>query len=471
MLDEDRISLIVKRVLENLESDSPPNESRFSNAKASLTSDRGIFTDLDAAMYACHTAQKAFEKMSLKKRKEIIQSIRDECVKNAQRLAEMAVECTDYGRVDDKTQKNINAAVLTPGVEDIPSKIMTGDNGATFIERVPMGLIVALTPATHPAALIINNAIAMLSGGNSVFVCPHPAAQIASRETIKVINDAIVKSGGPENLVVALDRVDLKLVDAACRHKYCDMISATGGPAVEEMALKCGKKAIVGGPGNPPVLVDETADIKRAAKAIIDGGTFDNNVLCIAEKEIIAVSSIADELLYELSKNKCYMLDSKEAKYVTELVVIDGKVNKKYIGKDASLILNDAGIHVTEDYRAAIMDVPFEHPLVGIEQMLPVFPLVRAMDFEEALKYAKEAEHGFGHTAMIHSKDIERITRYGREMNVIIMVANAPSGAGLNVKGEGHYTHSISDTGEGVCTPVDFTKERRFIIGNFLRFV
>jgi propionaldehyde dehydrogenase len=311
----------------------------------------------------------------------------------------------------------------------------------------------------------------MLSGGNSVYICPHPAAQKASLETIRVVNDAIVKAGGPENLVVAIDKVDLQSVEYACKHKYVNMVSATGGPAVGKIALASGKKAAVAGPGNPPVLVDETADIEKAAKDIISGATFDNNILCIAEKEIFAVNSIADRLLYELDKNNAYILNAEESQKVTSLVVVDGHINKGYIGKNASVILKAAGINVSDDVMAGIIDVPFDHPLVGLEQMMPIIPLVRAKDFDEALDYSIKAEHGFGHTAMIHSKDVDRITRFGREMKVILMVANAPSGASLNVGGEGQYTHTIADTGEGVCTPVDFTREHRFIIGNSLRFV
>lgn len=468
-VDEQRIASIVEAVLNNIENSASDNDG---SSKMSNTGNKGIFSELETAVQAAVAAGKQFKDMDKAERKELVARIREVSVENAERLGKMAVEVTGLGRPEDKKAKIINSAQLTPGTEDIKPRMISGDEGITMVEQVPVGLVVLIAPTTHPIAQIVNHVICMVAAGNSTFICPHPRAQEATREIIRILNEAIVSAGGPANLVVALDSVSLDAVKEVCKHEETQMIVAAGGPSVVKMALTSGKKAIAAGPGNPPVLVDETADIAKAARDIINGATFDNNILCIAEKEIFVVDSIADELIKELEKNKAYIVKRHEINKITDLVTSDPEhVNPDYVGKNADLILKDAGINVSSDIRAAIMDVPYDNPLVKIEQMLPVLPLVRVKNFAEGLTRSKEAEKHCGHTAMIHSTNIKRIAKFSQEMEVTIAVANAPSYGGLDVEGNSEYTHTIAEpTFEGICTPKDFTREIRCAIGGGIKF-
>jgi len=302
-VDENKIASIVKSVLENMEKESLNSNEVKNNTE---NGKRGVFSELESAVSAAVKAQKEYKEVTKEKRRELIEAVRKISVDNAERLGRMAVDITGLGRWQDKKAKIINSATLTPGLEDIKTEVLDGDEGLTLIEKVPVGFVVLIAPTTHPIAQIVNHAICMLAAGNSTFICPHPRAQEVTREIIRLINDAIEEAGGPKNLVVALDRVSLEIVETIIKHPETDMIMAAGGPSVVEMALTSGKKAIAAGPGNPPVLVDETADVAKAAADIVNGAVFDNNILCIAEKEIFAVNSIADHLLNEQSRVSVY---------------------------------------------------------------------------------------------------------------------------------------------------------------------
>jgi propionaldehyde dehydrogenase len=463
--DEQKITLLVAEVMKQL---------KESNLKASSNTidNLGVFSNIDMAVTAADRGQQELMKLTWKKRSELIAIIRETSIKHAAEWARLAKESTGMGRVADKTTKNFNAATLTPGVEDIKPLAHTGDNGVALIERAPYGVVASIEPATHPAACLINHAIAMIAAGNAIFFLPHPQGLACAHAVVQTLNKAIIEQGGPANLMVVLDQVKLEKVALVCKHPGIDLIVATGGPAVVNMALTSGKKAIAAGAGNPPVVVDETANLAQAGKDIIAGATFDNNILCIAEKVIIAIDAIADNLKIELEKNGTYILNDADVTRLTSLVTRDNHINGKYVGKDAAVILADLGIHGLAETRAILIEVPSEHLLVKLEQMMPVLPLVRVPDFETALKLAVEVEQGFGHTAIIHSSNVGRITCYTKAMNTTITVANAPSFAGLAVEGEGVYSHTIaSPTGEGVTTARTFTRERRLAVGRSLQVV
>lgn len=464
-INEQQIASIVEKVLEQFKGTEAV--SRIKPVEG-----LGVFSGIDAAVKAAVQAQGELARLTLEERGKFIAAIREVSISRAEEWAELARASTGMGRAADKKVKNMNAARLTPGIENLKPVACTGDNGMVIVERAPFGVIASIEPATHPVACLINHAIAMLAGGNAIFFLPHPRGLQCAHTVVKAFNTAIIELGGPANLMVVLDRVKLEDVAHVSKHPGINLVVATGGPAMVEIALSSGKKAIAAGPGNPPVVVDETADLDKAARDIVLGATFDNNLLCIAEKSIFAVESIADRLLTELEKQACVRLSGNDVDRLTRQVVTDGHMNGKYIGQDAGFILADLGMKVTEDIRAIIIEVPFEHSLVQLEQMMPILPLVRVRDFEEALKLAAEVEHGFRHTAMIHSKNVERITRYAQILDTTIVAANAPSAAGLAVEGEGVYSHTIaSPTGEGVTTARTFTRERRLAVGRSLHIV
>lgn len=470
--NEDLIASIVEQVLKEIQSDDHSITSAQQSA-VKANDDWGVYTDVDEAMEVVNKAQKEFAAMPISKRDEIISAIRAAGVENAEYLAGIAHEVTGYGRVEDKTVKNRNAAMLTPGIEDIQKEFLSGDGGSVIIEYGHMGVIASLMPSTHPTAFVINHAIAMLAAGNAIFICPHPKAQAATLEAMKLLNKAIAKAGGPKYLMVAVDKADMETSNKVYAHPYVKMVAAAGGEGVIRAALKSGKKAITGGPGNPPVVVDETADIAKAAKDIIDGESYDNNVLCIAEKEVFVVESVADRLMAEMQKNHAYLIKGQEVAALTNVTIKDGKPNGQLIGKNPSVILREIGIEVGDDVRTVIFEAPPEHPLVMIEQLMPVLPIVRVKDFEEAVKWAVKAEHGDGHTAILHSNDINRITEYARAMQVTALVVNAPSYSCMDPQSKTLvYAHTLTGpTGEGFCTPRHFTRQERIVLGSAFHFV
>ncbi len=466
-IDERLIASIVEEVLKTMEMEKTECNGECGSA---CTGHDGLFSHYEAAIKAAKAGQRELVKLSIERREEIISSIRKAVVANAERLALMAFEESQMGRYEDKISKNIGAALKTPGTEDLKTQAVTGDGGLLLFERGPYGLIAAITPITNPTATIINNSISMISAGNSIFFCPHPGAQKSSIETIKVINKAIKEAKGPENLLVCVQEATLDVVNKVMAHPDVKLVVATGGPGVVKATLSSGKKAIGAGPGNPPVVVDETADLKKAAQDIISGASFDNNLPCIAEKVIIAIDSIADELIEHLVANGAFEVTGRDKiERLTKAIFKDDKVNRGFIGKDALYILKEAGVDSGvpsgKDVKMAFIEVDEDHPLVQEEQLMPILPIVRVKTFEEALKLAVQVEHGFRHTALVHSKNIDRITRYARAIDTTAFVVNGPSSAALGDGAEGHITFTIAGpTGEGVTSARSFTRERRLVV-------
>ncbi len=454
VLDEQRIATIVAEVIKGIKTTAEPAGSDHGSG--------GIFQTVDAAIQAAAATQRKLAAMSRAQREVLISAIRAAGIAHTEFLARKAHEATGFGRVEDKIQKNINAARLSPGTEDLVSSVQADDSGQLITEYAPFGLIVSITPATHPTAMIINQAIIFVAGGNAAFIAPHPRAQAASLSALKIINEAVVQAGGPPNVLTAVAEGTMETVAAAMKHPLTQLVTAAGGPGVEKAALEAGKKAIVAGPGNPPVIIDETADIARAAKQVIEGASFDNNILCIAEKVIFIVDSVADAFLAAAVHEGGQLIDGNQAAAVTRLVVKEGRINTEFVGKNADYILKAAGIEPAAGVREVLFEAAADHPLVGLEQLMPVIPVVRVPDFQTAVTAAVGAEHGFRHTAMIHSGLAERIHYFGRMIDTTILVSNAPSFASLGIGGPGVFGHTIasSKTGEGVCTPKSFCRKR-----------
>lgn len=482
-IDEERIAKIVAQVVKTMQQapaapQTDINADVYARAekicaattksKVERQGNEGVFADVRAAIKAAKLAQQQLMTLSLAERGKIVETIRKASIDNVETIARIANEETGYGRVPDKIQKKLNAARLTPGMEDIKVEAKSGDGGLVLVERAPFGVIASIEPATHPGSCIINHAISMIAAGNSIVLLPHPKGIRTAIEMTRIYNRAIAAMGGPGNLIVVGDKVSMDNFDTIISHPDIDLIVATGGPDVVKKALSSGKKAIGAGPGNPPAVIDETVkDLNYAAKCIVEGASFDNTVLCIAEKVIIAVEPIADELLFHLEQNGAYLVreESDKARLIQRILPDGEKFAPDVIGKDAAFILNAAGIPAPDDIRLAVAEFDSGHPLVMKEQLMPVIPFVRVKNFDEALALAVTVEQGFHHTAIIHSRDVARITRYAKALKVDIMVANGPSGAGLAVGAEGHYSHTIaSPTGEGICTPKTYTREERTVI-------
>lgn len=439
----------------------------------------GIFPTIAAAVEAAARAFAAFHEQGLGARREVIESIRREMRARAEDLARMAWQETGLGRPEDKLRKNLLVIEKTPGPEELEPTAWSGDRGLTITEYAPYGVVAAITPTTNPTATIINNTIAGVSAGNALVFNVHPNAKRVSVENVQAINRAIVAAGGPPNLVTCIPEPTLESAQELMAHPRVRLLVVTGGPGVVEAALASRKRAITAGPGNPPVVVDETADVELAGREIVRGASFDNNVICTDEKEVFAVASITDRLLRELEKNHAYLLKEHQLRQLERVIFKElgapgkpGKINPQWIGKNAGKILGEIGIQAGDDLRLVVAEVPAEHSLVWTEQMMPVLPVVRVKNVDEAIDLAVRAEHGFGHTASIYSRNVETITKLARRINVSIFVANAANLAGLGEGGEGYTSFSIaSPTGEGLTRPMTFSRLRRLTVAEGLRIV
>ena len=430
----------------------------------------GVFKDMNEAIEEAKKAEKVVRKMSMDQREKIITIIRRKIKENAEILARMGVDETGMGNVGDKILKHHLVADKTPGTEDITTVAWSGDRGLTLIEMGPFGVIGAITPCTNPSETVLCNTIGMLAGGNTVVFNPHPAAIKTTIYAINLVNEASLEGGGPDNIACTVEKPTMETSAVMMKHKDIPLLVATGGPGVVTAVLSSGKRGIGAGAGNPPALVDETANIEKEARDIVNGCTFDNNLPCIAEKEIVAVASIADELMhYLVNDNDCYPISKEEQDKLTEVVLAGGKLNRKCVGRDAKTLLSMIGIQAPANTRCIVFEGPKEHPLISEELMMPILGMVRAKDFDDAVEQAVWLEHGNRHSAHIHSKNVDRITQYARAIDTAILVKNGPSYAALGFGGEGYCTFTIaSRTGEGLTSASSFTKKRRCTMSDSL---
>jgi aldehyde dehydrogenase len=434
----------------------------------------GVFDDLDAATAAARSAHETMTGSTLALRAGIIEAMREATRQAAAQLARDAVAETGLGRVEDKIVKNLLCANKTPGLEILEPIADSGDEGLVLTERAPFGVIGSITPSTNPTETIINNAISMVTGGNAVVFNVHPSAKEVSRGFVEKLNHAIVAAGGPENLVSCLAEPTIESAQALMTHKGIRLICVTGGPAVVKAAMSSGKRAIAAGPGNPPVVVDETAHLDEAGRDIVLGASLDNNIVCIVEKEIFAVEEIADDLKAQMLRHGAVEVRGAAAIARLEKLVVtaDGHPVKEWVGKDAAKIAKAAGIPCPDSARLLVAEVDAGHPFVQVELLMPVIGFTRVKDWKAGIAAALQAEHGFGHTAVMHSTNIDRLHDMARVINTSIFVKNAPSYAGLGQGGEGYTSFTIaSPTGEGLTTARTFTRERRCTLQGHFRIV
>lgn len=439
----------------------------------------GVFHSLDDCVAAARQAQKKWMDLPIDKRAECVQAMRDVSLEHARAMAEMAAAETGLGRAEDKYRKNLVSIKKTPGVEDLEPTVYTGDHGLTLMELAPFGVIGSVTPTTNPVATIINNAISMVSAGNGVVFNPHPRAKGCCLKMISLLNGAIARAGGPDTLItsVAEPTVDTSL--GLMTHRGIDCLVVTGGPHVVREAMKSGKKCIAAGPGNPPVVVDETADLAQAARDTVAGSSFDNNIMCTCEKEVFVVDRVFRELKDRMVSHGCHELTPRQLDELSKAIFAPPPVgktrpvlNRDLIGQHASDIAKLIGLDLPRETRLLIAETPADHPLVMNEQLMPVLPLVRVKDVNEGIEGALKAEGGRYHTAIMHSRNIESLSRMARLVNCNIFVKNGPNYAGLGFGGEGHTTMTIAGaTGEGVTSPRTFTRQRRCVLVDYFRIV
>jgi propionaldehyde dehydrogenase len=463
-INETIISSVVQKVLEQLTKEG----------KNLYQECNGIYDTVDEAVENAVESQKKLIAMSLEARDKMIDGMRKSALDNNEMLSKLAIRETKLGRYEDKIKENILCATKTPGTEDIQSFAKSGDDGLMLLEYAPIGVIGALTPITNPTGTLINNGISMVAAGNAVVFNPHPSARETSNKMVEILHQAVVDAGGPSGLISSIRNPTLKTAKQIIEHPKINMLVATGGKPVVKAVLSSGKKAIGAGAGNPPVLVDETANIRRAAESIVDGASINNNIFCTCEKEVVVVDEVADALMKFMQETgKAYLLRPDEADKITKLVVNSkGNINLEYVGKDVQVILKDIGIELDEKCRLAILDVPKDHPLVWLEQMMPIIPIVRVKDVQEGIRFGVEVEQGNRHTAIMHSTNVDNMTAFARAVQTTIFVKNGPAYSGIGLGGEGHTAFTIAGpTGEGLTSARTFTRQRRCTLVEGFRII
>ena len=463
-ITEKELQELVRSVLANMQDLTPAKQE-----------ETGIYDTMEEAIEAAARAQKEIRKMPLEFREKIISNIRKSTLENLRTYAEFGVSETGMGNVGHKIVKHQLVAEKTPGTEDLTTIAWSGDRGLTLVEQGPFGVIGAITPTTNPSETIICNTIGMLAAGNTVVFNPHPSAIGVSCMAVQKINEASIAAGGPANICTTVKKPTLATADVMYKSPVIPLLVATGGPGVVTAVLSSGKRAIGAGAGNPPVVVDETADIMNAAISIINGATLDNNLPCIAEKEVVVVDSVADDLIAAMEQNGAYKLtDPAKIEQLAEMVLVRSKngkltVSRDWVGRDAYKFLNALGIDADPSVKCIIFEAGEEHVLVQEELMMPILGIVRAKNAEEAMEMGVRLEHGNRHSAHMHSKNVDRLTRFGQMVDTAIFVKNGPSYAALGFGGEGYATFTIaSRTGEGLTSAKTFTKSRRCVMTDAL---
>ena len=482
-IDEAQVRAIVEQVVKSIGStngakDHPSSTSTDGSGvkPAPVGIGNGVFRTIGECIAATKAAQKEWIALPIEKRKAAVEAIRRAGVENAEMFARQTVAETNIGRVADKIIKHHLASLKTPGFEDLDTKAWSGDGGLTIEEMAPYGVVGAVTPLTHPVPTMINNSITNLVAGNGIVFNGHPGAKRIFAQAVQIVNQYIVKAGGPQNIISTTPEPTIESANELFSHPDVRMLLVTGGGGVVKAAMGSGKKVIAAGPGNPPVVVDETADIAKSAKDIVDGASFDCNVLCTAEKEVFVVDLVADELKRRMVENGAYELTTTQIEKLADYAFSGDAgcahpvLNRAAVGKDAETLAQQIGITVPSTTRLLIGETPNENAFVQHEQMMSFVPIVRCSDVNQAIDRAVAAEHGFGHTFIMHSTNLDNLDRMARLCNATVFVKNGPSGAGIGNGGEGTLSFSIAGpTGEGITTPRTFTRRRRCALVDYFR--
>ena len=493
MIDEQQIRKIVESVVESVTApsggitesvvpvDIPPAPTTPTFAvtpSAGIRGDNGVFDRMEDAIAAAKRAFIDFKKFSIRDRERLIGILRMVLKDHAEEFSRMVYEETGMGDYKDKILKHKNCAKNTPGTDYLVSRSWSGEKGVCLEEFAPYGVIGAITPSTHPTPTMINNMIIMLAGGNTVVFNAHPGAKKITAYGLQVCHRAVVAGGFPENLFTCVKNPTIETANTLFNHPDVPLLSITGGPGVVKAAMSTHKKVIAAGPGNPPVLVDETADLDKAAEDIIKGAAFDNNILCIAEKEVFVVESVFDKFMMAMERAGAVKLDEINFKLLAEKAFISNEkgghiLNRELVGRSATHLADLVKVNVPEGTRLLFAETDKDNIFVREEQMMPILPVVRVKDFNEGVKFSYEAERGYGHTALIHSRDMNRITEFARVMNTSIVVSNGYSTQGDGPDdGEAYMAFTIATpTGEGITSPRNFCRVRRLAVAGSLRFV
>jgi acyl-CoA reductase-like NAD-dependent aldehyde dehydrogenase len=475
----DIVNEVVSRLGGGVASAAPASPPRTSAPGVALRGKFGVFQDVNDACVAAHEAYLQLQTQGVEARRKVVDLVKQLSDANAEAWGRLELGETGIGRLDHKIEK-LKIIKLVPGVEWLVPYALSGDHGITHEEYTPFGVIGAVTPSTHSVPTLSGNIVNIVAAGNAVVFNAHPAAARCAATAVRAYNEAIHRAIGIENICCVIETPTLETFDAMCRHEHVKLLLVTGGPGVVKAAMQTGKRAICAGPGNPPVLVDDTANMRRTAQRVIQGAAYDNNLLCIGEKQLFALSSIADKLMIELESNGAVRLNPSQVDALTKaaFTITPGQaggcahasVKKDLIGKDAPVLAHAAGVNVPPGTQLLFAETDASHPFVMEEQMMPFLPIVRVRSVEEGIDRAFESELGYKHTSMIHSNNVEHMTAMARKLDTTLFIKNGPCMAGLGLGGEGYLSYSIATpTGEGVTNPKTFCRVRRCVMVDNLR--
>lgn len=474
-MDAQTIDAIVADVLSRMGAATPaPGPAPVARPPAAplrATGSRpGVFATAGEAAAA---AQEAFAKLrprGIAARAKVIEVIKRLCADKAEEWGRLEIAETKIGRLDHKIAK-LQGIPSVPGVEWLKPYGMSGDLGITMEEHSPFGVIGAITPVTHSIPTIACNVINMVAAGNTLVVNAHPGGARCAAEAVATFNRAIEAEIGIQNVVTIIEEPTIESFNAIAASPDVDLLCITGGPAVVQAALKAGKRAICAGPGNPPVVVDVSANLQKAARDVIIGAAFDNNLLCIGEKQVFVLDGVWNEFLAALRAAGAVQLNAAQLERLTAEAFTSKPdaggcshpvLNRALVGADPARLGEIAGLSVPAGTELLFAETAFDHAFVQEEQMMPCVPLVRVRTIEEAIEQARRSEHGYKHSAMIHTMHVGHMTEMGRALDTTIFVKNGPCLAGLGMGGEGYASFSIATTtGEGITTPLTFTRRRR----------
>jgi len=474
-LSEAVIREVVTEVLSKLQAGSTP-------VVQSRNRRHGVFENASSAAKAAVGGFEQLKKTGWAGRSKVIEIVKQMCADNAERWGKIEFEETKIGRLDHKIAKLYGIKNVL-GTEFLTPLGMSGDSGITMEECAPWGVIGSITPVTHSIPTIAGNIVNMVAAGNSIVFNPHPGGAACAALAIHEFNEAIKAALGIENLICTIEKPSLDSFNELCAAPEVNLLCITGGPAVVDAAMKTGKRAICAGPGNPPVVVDECSalDFNKVAKDIILGGGFDNNLLCIGEKQIFVVGDSYAPFMDAMKRAGAVLLNNGQLDAIKKEVFTfkegDGgcshaALNRAFVGADASKLGRIAGLNLAANTEMLIAETGADDLFVVEEQMMPVLPIVRCRTFDEAVRLAKDSEHGYKHSAMVHTMNVSNMTKMGRAMDTTLFVKNGPCVAGLGMGGEGYISFSIATTtGEGITTPKTFTRFRRCALVDQLNII
>jgi acyl-CoA reductase-like NAD-dependent aldehyde dehydrogenase len=471
-MDKTQIERIVSLVWSEMNQNAAPAQ-----APTTQEWDLGVYDEIEAAIQAALRAQAVLVGLPLAQREKLIQIIREVGLTHRREYGELELAEAELGAVEG-TMLKIEVACQAPGLEDLAPEVFSGDRGTTLLERIPVGVIASVNAITNAAPSILHNGILMLAGGNTVVFNPHPKTKQISARVVRDLNRAMVEAGGPPDCLTTVLEPSIPTAQYLMTHPQVDMIAVTGGHRVVEFAAKTGKRVISGGPGNPPVIVDETADLDRAARCIIRGASLSHCTPCSSEKEIFVVASVADQLKELLKKYGAYELSADQGQALVSVIFkeirpgrVQSVINMDYIGKPVAQILQRAiGLGVPAETKIALLETDANHPLIWTEQIMPVLPFVRCRDFEEAMTLGIAAEQGMRHTITFHSNSLANLARLSSRADASQLVKNGSSLAGLGAEGEGFKSLHVATGGEGLTRPRVFTRVRRCVLADDFRY-